>query len=298
MGIQTASSGVFAGSPAATVADLEQLASEVGDAFGTLHDVIRQLKMGIGRNRALLVAERLERDLAIAGISARGSLVFRAQFAEDAVLYQLFAGQFNGLCVEAGAFDGLTYSVSSVFESIGWDCLLVEGIPEKAALCAQARPHSITVHAAIGSRADASKSGASANFTITQDKFGGMLSYATTTAQHAEAAAPLARRTIQVPLRTLSSLLAEHFPGRKVDFVSLDIEGGEAAALDGLDLSVVRPRVLLVEDNYPDVDTGVTLALRDKGYVQAGWVEVNRLYIAEEEQGLRQRAHMAGLTEH
>jgi len=297
MGNQAGSSGMLAGSPAATLADLEQLATEVGGAFGTLHDVIRQLKMGIGRNRALVVAERLERDLAIAGISPRGSLVFRAQFAEDAVLYQLFAGQFTGLCVEAGAFDGLTYSVSSVFESIGWDCLLVEGIPEKAALCAQARPHSTTVHVAIGSRADASKPGATANFTLTQDKFGGMLSYATTTALHAEAAATLAKRTIQVPLRTLSSLLAEHFPARMVDFVSLDIEGGEAAALDGLDLDVVRPRVLLVEDNHPDADTGVTLALRDKGYVQAGWVEVNRLYIAEEEQVLRQRAHMAGLIE-
>ena len=51
---------------------------------------------------------------------------------------------------------------------------------------------------------------------------------------------------VVVPARTLSSILdARGIP--QIDFLSLDLEGYEAAALRGLDLERHRPAILLVE---------------------------------------------------
>ena len=52
--------------------------------------------------------------------------------------------------------------------------------------------------------------------------------------------------SLEVPARTLSSLLDDHRIG-PVDFLSLDLEGYEASALRGIDFERHRPELLLVE---------------------------------------------------
>jgi hypothetical protein len=49
-----------------------------------------------------------------------------------------------------------------------------------------------------------------------------------------------------VPARTLTSILDEASI-TNVDFLSLDVEGYEAPALEGLDLDRIRPALLLIE---------------------------------------------------
>ena len=51
---------------------------------------------------------------------------------------------------------------------------------------------------------------------------------------------------IEAPARTLSSIL-DDFRGREVDFMSLDLEGYEVNALQGIDFERHRPRYLLIE---------------------------------------------------
>ena len=52
-----------------------------------------------------------------------------------------------------------------------------------------------------------------------------------------------------VPARTLTSVLDEAAAGR-VDFLSLDVEGYELQALNGLDIERFRPRHILVEARF------------------------------------------------
>jgi hypothetical protein len=56
---------------------------------------------------------------------------------------------------------------------------------------------------------------------------------------------------IDVPARTLSSLIIEHGLKQDIDLLSLDVEGAEPVALRGLDLSRHCPRWICVEARDP-----------------------------------------------
>jgi hypothetical protein len=53
--------------------------------------------------------------------------------------------------------------------------------------------------------------------------------------------------TLEVRTRTLDEILTEAGT-KRVDFVSIDVEGHELEVLDGFDLSRWRPRLVLIED--------------------------------------------------
>lgn len=71
--------------------------------------------------------------------------------------------------------------------------------------------------------------------------------------------------TIQVPTITLDRLLSEQKAAR-VDFVSMDIEGGEPEALEGFDIARYRPELLCVEI-HPTARDRVLAYLSSHGYV-------------------------------
>ena len=59
------------------------------------------------------------------------------------------------------------------------------------------------------------------------------------------------RSEVQLVTKTLDTLLQEHGV-EKIDFVSLDIEGAELAALRGFDLERYRPELLCIEGAHRD----------------------------------------------
>lgn len=63
--------------------------------------------------------------------------------------------------------------------------------------------------------------------------------------------------------RTLSSLLDEIDAPRRIELMSLDVEGAEISVLEGIDHSRYRFRHMLVESRSPDV---LDQYLRDSGY--------------------------------
>ena len=65
-----------------------------------------------------------------------------------------------------------------------------------------------------------------------------------------------------VEVTTLDALLEGHTGG--IDFVVLDLEGHELAALEGFDLERWRPSVLLVENN--DAGGAVRRYVGERGY--------------------------------
>ena len=57
---------------------------------------------------------------------------------------------------------------------------------------------------------------------------------------------------IDVPIRTLDSILEEAGSPTKFDFLSIDVEGHEIEVLRGL-ISLWRPRLILLEDHVADL---------------------------------------------
>ncbi len=63
-----------------------------------------------------------------------------------------------------------------------------------------------------------------------------------------------ATREILVPQRSINSLLNE-FNIERIDFMSLDLEGGEADVLRGLDFHRHRPKLFCIENAVPDSES-------------------------------------------
>lgn len=234
------------------------------------------------------VAE-LEARLALveSGRKATLPIKFRSQFHEDTFLWELFEGRTDGFFIECGAFDGLSLSVSYAFEAVGWSGLLVEALPDKAAACAANRPGSRVVNAAMGGR-DAL---GSVEFIVTDDQWGGMLSYCNTTRHHLQAVerANVARTKVSVPYTNFNELLKEH--RGPIDFAVLDVEGGEVPLLEGFDLHRFKPRVLVIEENTWDVPVSPIQAyLRTQPYTEIGLIACNRIFVRADETALIERA--------
>lgn len=237
------------------------------------------------RRRVAEMEARL--SLAESGRKPALPVKFRAQFHEDTYLWELFEGRLDGFFIECGAFDGLYLSVSYAFEAVGWSGLLVEALPEKAKACADNRPGSRVVNAAMGGR-DAK---GEVEFIVTDDKWGGMLSYFNTTRHHLEAVerANVPRKKVSVPYTCFNELLRNH--SGPIDFAVLDVEGGEVPLLEGFDLHRFKPRVLVIEENTWDVPVSPIQAyLRMQPYVEIGGLACNRIFVRADETDLIERA--------
>lgn len=234
--------------------------------------------------RHAYMASAMERCRAT-GTPPRGLVEFRAQFGEDCLLYELFEGKQDGFFIEAGAFNGVDFSVSFAFERLGWTGLLVEAIPGRIAECRTHRPHSRVVHAAIGAPGGPQ----TVSFATTVDGYGGMLSRRTDTSDTLmpQLPADMPVTNVPVPLKTLDELLEGH--AGPIDFVALDLEGGEVDALKGFTLSRFRPRVLMLEDEVEAKTSPIREYMNTQPYTFAGWAEVNLIYIHNEEKALLER---------
>ncbi len=166
-----------------------------------------------------------------------------------------------GFFIEAGANDGFAQSNTYYYaRRHKWRGLLIEPIPELADHCRKIRPESTVVCCALGPmQADGS--------TITLHRAGlmstvdGALGDQSRQEEHIERAVGLqpgiATGAIEVPVRMLSSIIDEHRPNEPIDLLSLDIEGFEAPALEGLDLTRHRPRFICIEANDPDAVSAI-----------------------------------------
>ena len=211
---------------------------------------------------------------------------FRSQFGEDTVLWNLLGGQLDGFFIEVGAFDGYSFAVTYGLECVGWKGLLIEAIPQRAAACKEKRRHSRVVNAALGKRGATG----TAEFTVVEDHWGGMLSYLTADSAHKAAIAQNQQTStkVAVPLTSMDALLEGHTG--TIDAAAIDVEGGELDLLDGFDLAKHRPRVLLLEDNGRQQESPLGRYMASKPYVQVGWVEVNRIYVRSDCQDILNRA--------
>lgn len=204
---------------------------------------------------------------------------FTSQSREDILIYDFFQRRGSGFFVEAGAYDGIAYSTSYLLERIGWTGLLVEPIPHKAECCRRNRPRSHVVQAALGDK----DSDSGVEFTFAEDpRGGGMLSFLHADHAHVERCRTeqCELRSIKVPLRTLNTLLTELT--QSVDFLSLDLEGAELEALNGLDLSRYRPKLILVERQESAGDEAVLRHLSANGYVRSATKGSNYFFVLEE----------------
>jgi FkbM family methyltransferase len=159
----------------------------------------------------------------------------------DLKLDSLFGAKKNGVFIELGAFDGLTQSNTAFFEFYrNWTGILIEPSKQSYDLCCANRPKSICLNLCCVSSEYTEK-------TIFGD-------FNSITMASVNGERLNSQNLVEVNCNTLNNIVRDHIPNKTIDLLSLDTEGYELNILKGFDLSVNRPKFLLIEVYKSDYD--------------------------------------------
>ena len=175
---------------------------------------------------------------------------------EEYLIREFFKDERGGVFVDVGAFDAVQGSNTWRLErDFGWSGVAIDADPGVAPSYAR-RPHSrfvlAFVDAADGGDATlfSGEGGASSGTKAFTEQFG------------------VLRGTHAVPRRALASILREH-DVRRIDFLSMDIELSEPAALGPFPIEEYGPRLVCVEA-HPQTRQWLLDYFARHGYVVVG----------------------------
>ncbi len=202
---------------------------------------------------------------------------YYSQHGEDYLLDVMFAKKNDGFFVEIGCIDGKRFSNTLHFEEKGWKGLCIEAHPDYIALLKENRPRSIVAHYAVGEKDEDDV------IFYTNDR--GSLSTLDKSQEqrwkkhYREFFHGFEER--HVAKRTLTRIFKEYGVGH-IDFISLDIEGYEVPALQGLDLATFAPDVFVIETDGKKQEKQQGRILGSHGYFLAASVSGNLFYTRDQ----------------
>lgn len=206
------------------------------------------------------------------------------QNLEDYHLSLAFGGQEMGTYIDIGGGHPIADNVSFWFYERGWRGVVVEPLAELAALYERLRPRDVILRELIGERHG------ECEFYVV-DRLHGL---STTIEHHARLAGEFGA-SYRVERRSVATLaeICERHNLVSVDFLKIDVEGGEGAVLRGGDWKRFRPGIVLAEAVAPSSGQPTWQDwepfLIAQGYRFVLFDTLNRFYVAEERQDLLAR---------
>lgn len=186
----------------------------------------------------------------------------------DQIVYDQFFSGKTGVFVDVGAARPDFLSISALFREKKWRVIAVEPNPDFFQLQKDAGVEAIQCACGAHDEDDV-------EFTLVlqdrQDYMGGVVSYESFSSlgikkEFSDLKSNLNERKIRVKVRRLDTILAERSPPvTKIDVLSIDVEGWEMEVLNGLNLSLVQPRVIVLENLFRSQDYVDRVV--DDGYV-------------------------------
>jgi FkbM family methyltransferase len=210
-------------------------------------------------------------------------MISYAQNFEDVVLARVFNDVPQGFYVDVGANHPEHDSVTRHFSDNGWHGINVEPGRYYADLVKQ-RPRDINLNLAISDTAGEA--------TFYEGASPGLAGLTPTVPDSMKwIVGERAESTVKtLPLETV---LEQHAVGITIDFLSVDVEGHEAAVLSSNDWSRHRPRVVVVEATEPGSRTPAHESwepiLLNADYIFAYFDGLNRFYLRREDGHLMNR---------
>lgn len=173
---------------------------------------------------------------------------------EDVVLWRALGSLSRGRYVELGAVGGATGSLSKAFYDVGWSGLLVAPDREIATQCRIERPRDVVLEATTSSLGDG---------------------------------ADFVAESPSVPRQQVGSLLdALGWLGEEIHFMSFHAEAGGADAVEGVDLAVWRPWIVVVGTTISAQTrshrAGFQQRMADAGYEHTMFDGSNCWFVSEE----------------
>lgn len=190
---------------------------------------------------------------------------YYSQKGQDKFLNEvIFKNKKGGVFVEIGAHDGISFSNSYFFEkNLGWSGICVEPNPYVFNELKSNR-NCITEQLCI------SDSNTKKEFLLCTgymlEMYSGLLdNYDPRHLERINTEMHLFggdKQVIWIDCRTLKNLFEKH-QIKYIDFLSIDIEGGEKTALQSIDFESVTINVIIVENNFNEMDVREYLEAKD-----------------------------------
>ena len=202
---------------------------------------------------------------------------FFSQAGQDAFLDErVFKGKREGVFVEIGGYDGVTGSNCLFFEMMrGWTGLLIEPSPTYFAKAQSFRKATCLRLAVADEEGEA-------EFLEVQEGYSQMsgltASYNDKLREAVETNPQHKGELIQVKTRPLARILDQQFL-TEIDFISLDVEGGEMSVLSTFPFDKYRVQAWTVENNTGS--TEIPALMREKGYQRIEALGVDDIYVLQ-----------------
>lgn len=210
------------------------------------------------------------------------SFISYAQNFEDVMLWRALRNIKNGFYVDVGANDPTALSITRAFYDQGWSGINIEPVYSCYERLKTDRERDINLNLAIGN-----KSGEIILYE-TQPSVFSTIDEQIALKNKSEG---VSVRKILTPMLPLNDVLEQYAQGKSIHFMNIDVEGGELAVLQGLDLSKWRPWIILIEATIPTTDIPSFMAwepiLLAHNYEFVYFDGLNRFYVAQEHGDLK-----------
>lgn len=159
-----------------------------------------------------------------------------SQFGIDLYLINLFKNTQNGFFIEAGANDGINQNNTLLLEKeLNWKGLLIEPNPHAYNICKKNRKCIVENFALV-------------SFDYKMEYIEGDFEQSSFEGSMMGGCSSIHSKTTKAKAIQLSKLLQKH-EIKKIDFLSIDVEGYEIEALCGIDYGIHAPSYILYEDH-------------------------------------------------
>ena len=201
-----------------------------------------------------------------------------AETAVDKTIREYFPDyNYKGVFLDVGAFEPIRISNSYHFEQNGWDCYLFEANTNAIPLLKEHRAN--VFNFAIY---DCDLPEVEFNVVTTNGWTAGFSAINISESIKNVFKAKINDSQIQkikVPQRSLNSILANELSTvNKIDVLKIDIEGGELKCLQGLDLNIHKPKLIVLENILND--TGIVSYLASYGYKLDKQISYNQFFLS------------------
>jgi len=188
-----------------------------------------------------------------------------AQEGEDIVLQKLFAHKKTGFYVDVGAHHPYRYSNTFWFYKHGWKGINIDATPGSMRAFGLTRPRDINLEVAINDRLK------KLSYYLFEDGALNTLSHETAETVIASKQSKLIGK-VKIATVPLKTILDRWMPrNKKIDFLSIDVEGADLQVLHSNNWKRYAPQVIVIEVLHSESVEKVNLTpvarfLKRKGY--------------------------------
>lgn len=164
-----------------------------------------------------------------------------SQEGEDMVLSRIFQGKNTGFYVDVGAHHPKRFSNTHFFYRRNWSGINIDAMPNSMQLFKKWRPRDINLEVGV-----AHLSGTLDYFVFNEPALNGFSSELSSERDGAEDKYFI-KEIVKIDVLPLAEIFAKHLGEKKIDFMSVDVEGLDFDVIKSNDWVKYRPKIVLAE---------------------------------------------------